>query len=329
MLTAATDRRIDKLLRLLVANATVVLPGPKIASEIGVTRSTVWMWIEKLRRLGVEIRGHVASGYQLMKLPDILAPSLVRAELGEGEMGKKIVHFFRTDSTNRVAQQLAAEAAPHGTVVLAEEQTAGRGRFGRPWYSEATNGIYVSIIIRPPLAPTAAPVLTLMAAVAVQQALSSAGFAPDIRWPNDVLINGKKVCGILTEMNAELDRLYWLVLGIGLNVNHRVMPAELKEIATSLQIETGKHFSRLQILAALLKELQKIYRRLLAEGSQAVIRRWTAASSYAEGKRIRFVSQAGGTEAITAGLDLSGALRVRLDDGREELLTSGEVVEVK
>src|SRR5579862_5121970 len=127
-MSRATDHRIDKLLHLLVSNAMIVVPGPKIASEVGVTRSRVWMWIQKLRLLGVDIKGHPATGYQLTKLPDILSPSLIRAELGEIEIGRKIVHYFRTDSTNSDALTLAAKGAPQGTVVLAEEQTAGRGR---------------------------------------------------------------------------------------------------------------------------------------------------------------------------------------------------------
>ena len=330
MATGSTDRKIDKLIYLLAKNATVVVPGPKIAAEIGVTRSTVWMYIEKLRALGVEIKGHPSSGYQLQKLPDILAPSLVRPELGENQIGHRIVHYFRTDSTNDVALSLAAQGEAHGTVILAEEQTAGRGRLGRSWYSEKSSGIYASIILRPPLAPAAAPVLTLMAGVAAQRAVNTVtGLPVDIRWPNDLLLNGKKVCGILTEMTAELDRLHAVVLGIGLNVNHREMPAELREIATSLRMEGRKPYSRAQILVALLKELERKYRLLLDEGSVAITRAWAAASTYAQGKRIRVVSSGGEFLATTAGLEPSGALRVRREDGREELLVSGEIVEVK
>jgi BirA family biotin operon repressor/biotin-[acetyl-CoA-carboxylase] ligase len=330
MTSGTTDRKIDKLIYLLVKNATVVVPGPKIAAEIGVTRSTVWMYIEKLRALGVEIKGHPSSGYQLQKLPDILAPSLVRPELGENQIGHRIVHYFRTGSTNDVALSLAAKGEAHGTVILAEEQTAGRGRFGRSWYSEKSSGIYASIILRPPLTPAAAPVLTLMAGVATQRAVSTVtGLPVDIRWPNDLQLNGKKVCGILTEMSAELDRLHAVVLGIGLNVNHREMPSELREIATSLRMEGRKPYSRAQILVALLKELERKYRLLLDEGSVAIARAWAAASTYAQGKRIRVVSGAGEFLATTAGLEPSGVLRVRCDDGREELLVSGEIVEVK
>lgn len=330
MFSGKTDRKIDTLITLLAKNATVVVPGPKIASEIGVTRSTVWMYIEKLRSLGVEIKGHPSSGYQLQKLPDILAPSLIRPELGDNRIGHRVVHYFRADSTNSVALSLAAKGAEDGTVVVAEEQTAGRGRFGRTWYSEKSSGIYLSVILRPPLPPMVAPILTLMAAVAAHQAVgTTTGLPVDIRWPNDLLVNGKKVCGILTEMSAEVDRLHAVVLGIGINVNHREMPEDLRETATSLKIEGKRTFSRAQILVALLRELERMYHLLLDEGGGEVVRRWMAASSYARGKRIRVVTSAGEALATTAGLDPTGALRIRYDDGREESLFAGEILEVK
>jgi BirA family biotin operon repressor/biotin-[acetyl-CoA-carboxylase] ligase len=330
MSTGRTDHRIDKLLHLLVKNAMVVLPGPKIAEEIGVTRFKIWRWIKSLRELGVEIRGVPAEGYQLVTIPDILAPSLLRAELGDLPIGRHIVHFFRTDSTNTVALDLAAKGAEHGTVVVAEEQTAGRGRLGRVWYSEKSSGIYTSIILRPPLAPAAAPILTLMAGLAAQKAVASVtGFTVDIRWPNDLLVNGKKVSGVLTEMNAELDRLHAVILGIGINVNHTLMPEELKSIATSLRIEAGRPLSRVQVFAALLREVERHYQLLLREGNKAITDRWEAASTFAHGKRVRVVTPAGEFHATTCGLEPSGALKVLRDDGRPESLVAGEVTEVK
>jgi BirA family transcriptional regulator, biotin operon repressor / biotin---[acetyl-CoA-carboxylase] ligase len=330
MNSATTDRKIDKLVNLFVKNATVVIPGPKIASEIGVTRSTVWDYIERLRELGVDIKGHPATGYQLRKLPDLLLPSLIRPELGDHEIGQRLVHFFRTGSTNDDAFKLAMRGAPHGTVIVAEEQTAGRGRYGRPWVSEKSMGIYSSTLLRPPLSPAAAPILSLAAGVAVHRAIASVtGLAPDIRWPNDVLLNGKKVSGILTEMQAELDRMHAVVLGIGINVNQREMPPEIRAIATSLRRETGVVYSRAQVLVAMLKELDRAYKMLLAEGNAAVLEAFTEASSFARGKRIRVSTGAEQFEATTAGLEPSGALRVTRDDGREETLVAGEIFEVK
>ena len=330
MTSGSTERKIDKMIHLLVKNATVVVPGPKIASQIGVTRSAVAQWVKALRELGVEIKGHPRTGYQLMKIPDILLPSLVAEELGGGEIGRTIIHHFRADSTNNAALNLAQKGASHGTVVVAEEQTAGRGRLGRKWYSEKSSGIYMSLILRPPFSPTAAPILTLMAGVAAQQALSSTtGLCVDIRWPNDLLVNGKKVAGILTEMNAELGRLHSIVLGIGINVNHSEMPAELKSAATSLRIESQRSWSRVQVFVALLKELERYYQLLLEKGNAAIAERWAAVSTYAIGKRIRILTPEAESLATTIGLDPSGALRVQYDDWREEALVAGEVAEVK
>ncbi len=327
----ATDHQIDRLIYVLVTNPTVVVPGPKLASEIGVTRQAVWRWIERLRALGVEIKGHERRGYQLASLPDILAPSLVRQRVApHQDIGRKVIHYFRIGSTNDVALELSPREAPHGTVILAEEQTAGRGRMGRKWHSEKGRGIYSSVILRPPLAPTSAPILTLMAGLAAREAvLAATGLRADIRWPNDLLINGKKVSGILTEMSAELDRLHSVVLGIGINVNHSRMPAEIREIASSLALEGGQPYSRLEVLGALLRELERHYHLLLERGNDEIVARWSAVSSYARGKRLHIRRGDGEFDATSAGLDRSGALRIRRDNGEESLLVAGEVIEVK
>lgn len=330
MIAGVTDHKIDRLVHLLVRNATVVVPGPKIAEEIGVSRTTVWEWIEKLRALGVAIKGHPRYGYQLERLPDILAPSLIRSELPHGEIGHKIIHLFRTESTNTVALQLDAQSGPHGTVVIAEEQTAGRGRLGRTWYSEKSSGIYCSIVLRPRLSPAVTPILTLLAGVAAHHAVEAVtGLRADIRWPNDLLVNGKKVCGILTEMKAEMDRINLIVLGIGINVNHSSMPDELRDIATSLAIEGGRKYSRLQILVELLRNVERYYHMLLEEGNSAIVREWSGASTYAEGKRITVKSGGLQYSGVTAGLDPSGALKIIRDDGRQELLVAGEITELR
>lgn len=324
-----TDRRIDRLIRLFVEHATVVVPGPKLAAEIGVTRATVWEWVEKLRAQGVEIEGR-NDGYRLRAVPDLLTPGFVRAALGDCTLGRKIVHYFAVGSTNSAALHLAAEGALHGTVVAAEEQTAGRGRFGRQWYSERGQGIYASVILRPPLAPSSAPVLTLMAGLALAQAVSDeTGLAPDIRWPNDVLIGGKKAAGLLTEMSAEVDRIHSVVIGVGVNVNHPRMPEDIRSIATSLRIETGNSFSRARLLACFLHRLEAHYAILLDRGSAPIIKSWTMASSFALNKRVRVRTAAGESVAQTDGLELTGALRLRFEDGRRESLLSGEVIELK
>jgi BirA family transcriptional regulator, biotin operon repressor / biotin---[acetyl-CoA-carboxylase] ligase len=328
-LPGTTDRRIDALLTLLAENSTIVISGAKIAKEIGVTRQRVWRWIEKLRALGVRVKGHPRTGYHIERMPDILVPQMLSHRLYGTPFARRIYHFFKIDSTNSVALRLGEAGEPHGTIVVAEEQTAGRGRAGRSWISEKSAGIYCSILLRPSVPPAHAPLLTLVAGLAARDAaVEDLDAHPDIRWPNDLLIGGRKFCGILTEMHAEPDRIHHAVIGIGVNVNQTKMPADLAGVATSLRIESGKIHSRLDLLIRLLRYLDRYYNEFLADGALPVIRRFAQVSSYYEGKRVRITTAAGSFTGITAGLEPSGVLRVARDDGRGiEPVLAGDVAE--
>jgi len=328
-LPGTTDRRIDALLTLLAENSTIVISGAKIAKEIGVTRQQVWRWIEQLRQLGVRVKGHPHTGYHIERVPDILAPQMLSHRLYGTPFARRILHFFKVDSTNTVAMQLGESGEPHGAVVLAEEQTAGRGRAGRSWTSEKSAGIYCSILLRPPIPPAHAPLLTLVAGLAARDAAADDLDAlPDIRWPNDLLVGGRKFCGILTEMHAEPDRIRHAVIGIGVNVNQAKMPGDLSRIATSLRIETGKTHSRFELLIRLLRHFDRYYNQFLAEGAPPVLRRFAQVSSYYEGKRVRITTATESFTGTTAGLEPSGVLRVARDDGRGvEAVLSGDVAE--
>jgi len=328
-LPGTTDRRIDALLTLLAENSTIVISGAKIAKEIGVTRQQVWRWIEKLRALGVRVKGHPRSGYHIERMPDILVPQMLSHRLYGTPFARRIYHFFKIDSTNSVAMRLGESGEPHGTIVLAEEQTAGRGRAGREWTSEKSAGIYCSILLRPPIPPAHAPLLTLVAGLAARDAAAEdLDTLPDIRWPNDLLVGGRKVCGILTEMHAEPDRIHYAVIGIGMNVNQSKMPEELSEIATSLRIETGKIHSRLELLIRLLRSVDRYYNQFLADGAEPILRRFAEVSSYFKGKRVRITTATETFTGTTAGLEPSGVLRVARDDGREIVpVLSGDVAE--
>ncbi len=323
-----TDRRIDALLTLLADNSLIVISGAKIARQIGVARSTVWRWTEKLRSLGVRVKGHPRTGYQIERVPDVLAPAMLRRRLHNSMFAKRIYHFFKVDSTNSVALRLGHEGEPHGAVIVAEEQTAGRGRVGRSWHSEKTNGIYVTTLLRPAIGPTQAPLITLLAGLAARDAVvEQAGVIPDLRWPNDLLLNGKKFCGILTEMHAEPDHIQFVIVGIGLNVNHPHMPTELEPIATSLRMETGRVHSRLELLAKLLRCLDRYYNQFLAEGAGPILARFAEVSSYARGKRVRISTATETYLGTTVGLEPNGLLRVERDDGRTQVVISGDVAE--
>ncbi len=324
-----TDRRIDALLSLLAENSTIVISGAKIAREIGVTRQQVWRWIEKLRALGVRVKGHPHTGYHIERMPDILAPQMLSHRLYGTQFARRIHHFFKIDSTNNVAMRLAEQGEAHGAIVLAEEQTGGRGRAGRSWVSEKSTGIYCTILLRPAIPPAHAPLLTLVAGLAARDAVAEELVStPDIRWPNDLLVGGRKFAGILTEMHAEPDRIHYAVVGIGINVNQSKMPPELAEIATSLKIETKKTHSRFELLIRLLRHFDRYYNQFLSDGAQPIVRRFAEVSSYFRGKRVRITTSTETFTGTTAGLEPSGVLRVARDDrSATELVLSGDVAE--
>jgi BirA family biotin operon repressor/biotin-[acetyl-CoA-carboxylase] ligase len=329
-LAGTTDRRLAGLLTLLAENATIVISGARIAKEIGVSRSTVWRWAQRLRGLGVKVKGQPATGYFLEQVPDILTPDMLKQRLKGSLFGKRVFHFFKTDSTNRVALELGHAGEPEGAVVLAEEQTAGRGRTGRKWHSERAAGIYETLLLRPKLAPVQAPLLTMMAGLSAHTAVQAVtGLEVDLKWPNDLLIQGKKVGGILTEMHAEPGQIRFVIVGIGLNVNQEKFPGELANTATSLRAETGKPQSRMELLVRLLREFEGDYNRFVHEGVASVVARFESISSYAKGKRVRVTNGTESYAGTTAGLGPEGLLQVQRDDGRMMTVIAGDVAEAR
>jgi len=328
-LRGTTDQRIDALLTLLAENSTIVVSGPQIAKEIGVTRATVWTWVQKLRSLGVKVKGHPRTGYHIEQIPDILVPKLLSHRLTGTAFSKHIFHFFKTDSTNTVALRMGEEGEPHGAVFLAEEQSAGRGRAGRKWLSEKSAGIHCTILLRPQISPALAPLLTLVTGLAARDAVAEeTGLSPDIRWPNDLLINGKKAGGILIEMRAEPDRIHYAAVGIGINVNQTKMPGELASIATSLRMETGKFHPRIEVLVRLLRRFDHYYNLFITQGAPPILEQFAKVSSYYQGKRVQITTFRETFTGTTVGLEPSGVLRVQRDDGRGiEPVISGDVME--
>jgi BirA family transcriptional regulator, biotin operon repressor / biotin---[acetyl-CoA-carboxylase] ligase len=323
-----TDKRLAALLTLLAENATIVVSGARIAREIGVSRSTVWRWVTRLRELGVRVKGQQHTGYFLEKVPDILTPDMLRQRLKGSLFGKKIHHFFKVDSTNRVAMDLGQAGEPEGAVVLAEEQTAGRGRAGRAWHSERATGIYATLLLRPHLAPVQAPLLTMMAGVSAHSAIQAqTELNVELKWPNDLLIGGKKVGGILTEMHAEPGHIRFVIVGVGINVNQERFPAELNGTATSLRVETGKPQSRLELVVRLLREFENDYNRFLTVGPESVTSRFSAISSYAHGKRVRVTNGKESFTGVTAGIGTEGLLLVKRENGQVVTVIAGDVTE--
>ena len=269
-------------------------------------------------------------------LPESIAP-LVRNTIFSGN----IHHWMEAESTNTLAMQAAAEAgrnpetAPEGAVYLAEEQTAGRGRGGHQWHSERGTGIYCSFALRPNMSPADSLWLSLIAAVAVQDAVKEiTGIQADIRWPNDLLIQEKKFCGILIEASSEATRMHHAVIGIGINVNQSAFPEDLRDTATSLRLEGNREWPRLEMAVALIKAVDREYRGLLRAVSgpirtpalrfEQLRRRIEGRSSYARGRRVRIHDQDGGFTGVTDGLDPAGFLRVQTEAGLR-MVISGSV----
>jgi len=329
-LPGTTDRRLAALLTLLSENATIVISGARIARETGMSRSTVWRWVEELRKLGVHVKGQRSTGYFLEKVPDILTPDLLRKRLKGNLFGKRVFHFFKTGSTNTVAMELGFAGEPEGTVVMAEAQTAGRGRSGRAWHSEKGAGLYFTVLLRPKLAPAQAPLLTMLAGISAHAAIAAqAGLVTELKWPNDLMMDGKKLGGILTEMHAEPNAVRFVIVGIGINVNQEKFPPELASIATSIRKETGRMSYRLELMARLLGQFESDYNRFLSEGAGFVIERFESISTFTRGRRVRVDTGTDSYVGTTAGLTPEGLLLVNREHGPLMTVIAGDVSEVR
>jgi len=241
-----------------------------------------------------------------------------------------VYHFFKTDSTNRVAMELGYADEPEGAVILAEEQTAGRGRAGRSWHSERGAGLYVTLLLRPKLSPVQAPLLTMLAGLSAHTALlAQTGLSAELKWPNDLLLNGKKLGGILTEMYAEPNAVRFVIVGIGINVSQEKFPGEIAVTATSLRKETGRLHSRLEVLVKLLSQFETDYNRFLQEGAGYVVQRFELISSFANGKRVKVDTGRETFVGTTMGLSAEGLLMVKKEDGGSVTVIAGDVSEVR
>jgi len=291
-----------------------VVSGEQLSATLGISRAAIWKHVEQLRARGYRIQAEHARGYRLTGAPDRLLPDEIVPRLGARRLGRRIVYFEETDSTNVQAMRLARDGAPEGTLVVAERQTHGRGRMGRSWSSPAYVNLYASWILRPALAPAAAPQLSLAAALGVARALAPlAAGKVAIKWPNDCLLDGRKVAGILTEMDAELDRVRAVVVGIGVNLNgtERTFPPELRATATSVRLATGRRVDRIAFTAALCDALESVYDRLLQDGFGALIGEWNEYSCLT-GRQVTVDCSGQRTTGTVRGLDESGRLVLAL-----------------
>ncbi|NLB43232.1 MAG: biotin--[acetyl-CoA-carboxylase] ligase [Clostridiales bacterium] len=259
----------DRILTILLEKQDSFVSGEDISQKLGVSRTAVWKTMGQLKEAGFEMQSVSNKGYRLTKLPDKLEPALLQHYLTTENFGRTLEIHDIIDSTNTRAKEMAQGGAIHGTLVVAEEQKSGRGRLGRSWESPGGLGLWMSLILRPSFPPRYAPRMTVLAGLAVVQAISwVTGLEASIKWPNDIIINSKKVCGILTEMQADPDLIDYVVVGIGMNVNTTKggFPHELRDSATSLKIEKGEHIDRCKLLAELLSVLEGLDNRYLSTG---------------------------------------------------------------
>ena len=318
----------EELLRLLKDTYPDYLSGEELSTRFSVSRTAVWKWINQLKELGYTIESQTNKGYRLAGVPDSLHGYELRPLLETELIGRNIIYFDSIDSTNMYIKREADAGLEDGTVVIADEQTAGRGRLGRGWVSSRGKGIWMSVLLRPQIDPSDASKLTLAAACAVCRGIRTVcGLEAAIKWPNDIVIGGKKVCGILTEMNAEMDGINYLVVGIGINANLEAddFGEELKQLATSLRIELGNNIERKYLAAAVINELDKIYGSFVRSGNIADIMPEYRESSAVIGKQVRLLQK--GSELIgkAVGINEDGQLIIELEDGTRKEVMSGEV----
>lgn len=320
----ANEVRLELARRLLEAGDDC-LSGERLAGDLGISRAAVSKHLAVLRERGFHLDASPRRGYRLVAWPDALTPESVLPRLQTRTLGRTLIHRDVCDSTNTLAFAEGVAGAPHGLTVVADAQTGGRGRRGRDWHSPPGTGLYVSVLLRPKIPPQAAPPLAFAAAVAVAETLEETlDLSPRLKWPNDVQLGGRKVCGILLEMSAEPEQVSFVVCGIGLNVNADTLPAELAHRATSLRLELGKPVARPLVLAPLLAALERWVDRYVDEGFAPLREAWLARAAHL-GREVRVETPNGTILGVAETLDADGALVLRLASGEPERILVGDV----
>lgn len=305
------------------------LSGEVLSSKLNISRAAVSKHISILKKTGYVIQSSPKKGYRLTALSNLLLPDEITDGIETSVFGRKDIFYYDIiDSTNNKAKELAARGAPEGSIVIAEQQSAGRGRKGRSWLSSASEGLCISLILRPTIPPTEISKITLMAAVAISEALLSlTEIEIKIKWPNDLIVNKKKLAGILTEMSMEVDAIDYVVIGLGLNVNSikSSFADEVKDIATSLHIETGTQYSRAQVAQAFLTWFEKLYFEVQKNGFHSLITRWKELSNII-GKKVA-VDEAGKTVIGTVKDIAEDGTLILVDDNKQiQKIISGDVI---
>lgn len=303
--------------------------GETMCTTLGVSRTAVWKHIKDLQDAGYQIEAVRNKGYRLQSSPDLVTAAEIRDGLSTTVLGQSIVYRETIDSTNNLAQELANNGAMEGTLVIADEQQQGRGRRGRTWFSPPHSGVWMSLILRPQLPLAHAAQITLVTAIALAKALTRlTGVPSGIKWPNDILFNKKKSCGILTEMHAEFDQIHHLVVGIGINVNvpQEDFPDDIQSIATSLQAVKGTPIPRAKVVQVVLEELEPLYRQYVANGGFGTLRDQWKAHNITLGNDIIAHTAQGTIQGRALDIDEFGVLLVEQPDGEQKKIYSADIM---
>ena len=315
----------SEILRLL-KESNDYISGQQLCDRFHVSRTAVWKAIEQLKKEGYEIEAVRNRGYRLLDSPDLMSETEIKSLMETEWAGKEVLYFDEIDSTNNRAKELGEKDGTHGTLLVADRQVAGKGRRGRVWESPKGISIYMTILLRPQLIPTKAPMLTLVMAQSVAEGIRDVtGMEVGIKWPNDIVMNKKKVCGILTEMSTEIDYINYVVIGVGINVNQKSFDEELKDKATSLMIETGTPVKRSALIAAVMKHFEKNYTVFMERGDLSGLQESYNQMLVNRGKEVRILEPGHEYNAIASGINETGELIVHTPDGEEKHIFAGEV----
>lgn len=314
--------QILKMLR----NSQDYASGQNICNTLGISRTAVWKYMNQLKEDGYEINAVQNKGYHITQYPDVLTEVELGSLLETEFFGNTIYYFDEIDSTNNEAKKKAENGAPHGTLVITECQSGGRGRRGKKWVSPSRSGIWMSLILRPYILPNNASMLTLVAALAVAGAISKyKNIECQIKWPNDIVINGKKVCGILTEMSAEQDAVNYVVIGIGINVNTTQFDEDIRGIASSLVVQTGIEIKRSQLVADFAKEFENYYNVFIQTSDLSnLVDEYNKMLINVE-REVKIIDTKGEFTGTAIGIDNNGELLVKCKDGSIQKIMAGEV----
>lgn len=302
------------------------LSGQALCGQLGVSRTAVWKVIKQLQSEGYEIEAVRNRGYRLVEGGDVMTEAEIKSCMARDGKDRVVVCYEETDSTNTRAKLLAEEGAGEGTLIVAERQYAGKGRRGRSWVSPAGAGIWMSMILRPDIAPSKASMLTLVAALGVCEGLRrAANLSTEIKWPNDLVLNKKKICGILTEMSTEMESIQYVVVGIGINVNIEEFPEELSRTATSLYLETKVKYKRAPLIGAVTACLEEYYRKFLAAGDLSALKEDYENLLAGRNGQVAVLAPSGTYQGICRGINREGELLVERESGEIARVLSGEV----